>query len=89
MPAAAPPAMVALTVTVPAAVVWRVFPVMAAPVVPALTTVHAIVLFVTPAGFTVPVSGRAVPAVAAVKLKLLVRPHSYAVLHEILFDLAD
>ena len=55
---------VALTVTVPAAVAFKVLPLMVAPVVPALRTLHVIVLFVALAGVTVPVSVSGVPAVA-------------------------
>ena len=62
----APLTIVALTVTVPAAVVFRLLPLMVAPVFPALATDHTIVLFVALAGFTVPVRVRAVPTVPLV-----------------------
>ena len=55
---------VALTVAVPAAVVFNVDPVTVAPVVPALTRLHVIVLLVALVGLTVPVNARATPAVA-------------------------
>jgi len=55
---------VALTVTVPAAVVCSVLPLIAAPVVPAFITLHIIVLFVALDGVIVPVSVKGVPAVA-------------------------
>ena len=58
--------MVALMVAVPTAVVFNVLTLIVAPVVPALTTLHAIVLFVAAAGFTVPVSVSGVRAVAVV-----------------------
>ena len=61
-----PLTIVALTVTVPTAVVLSVFPLIVAPVVPALTMLHAIVLFVALDGFIVPVSVSCVPAVAVV-----------------------
>ena len=56
----APFVIVALTVAVPAAVVFRVLPLMVAPVVPALNTLHVMVLLVALLGATVPlsVSGR-------------------------------
>ena len=63
MPCAVPLAMVALTVTVPAAVAFRVFPLTVAE---PLTTDQAIVLLVAVAGSTVPVRVNAVPAVAVV-----------------------
>jgi hypothetical protein len=58
---------VALTVTVPAAVVFSVLPVIVAPVVPAFWTLHIIgAWFVASDGTTVPVRVRGVPAVAVV-----------------------
>ena len=66
MLAVLPLVMVALTVTVPAAVVLSVLPLMVAPVVPEFHTLHVIVLFVAFEGFTVPVSVSGVPAVAVV-----------------------
>ena len=57
--------MVAVTVTVPAAVVLRILPpVIVAPVVPALLTLQVMFLFVAFAGFTVPASVSGVPDVA-------------------------
>ena len=61
VPCAVPFAMVALTVTVPAAVALRVFPLIVAE---PLTTDQAMVLLVAVEGTTVPVSVNAVPAVA-------------------------
>ena len=55
----------ALTITVPAETVLRVFPDIVAPVVPAFWTLHVIVLFVAFDGLTVPVNINGVPAVAA------------------------
>jgi len=66
VPCAIPFAMVAVTVTVPAAVVFRVLPLMYAPVVPALLTVHAMVLLVALEGETVPERVRGVLAVPVV-----------------------
>jgi len=57
--------MAAVTVTVPDAVVVKTLPLIAAPVVPALFTVHVIVLLVAVAGSTVPVRVR-VPTVPPV-----------------------
>ena len=64
--AGSPFAIVAVTVTEPAAVVESVLPVMPAPVVPAFFTLQAMVLFVALVGATVPLSVRPVPAVAVV-----------------------
>jgi len=61
-----PLAMVAVTVTLPAAVAVSVFPLMVEPVLPALFTDHAIVLLVALSGATVPVRVRGVPAVTLV-----------------------
>ena len=61
-----PLAMVAVTVTVPAAVVFKVLPEMVAPVLPADFTLQTMVLLVALVGATVPVSVSGVPAVAAV-----------------------
>ena len=58
--------MVAVTVTLPAAVAVSVLPLMAAPVVPALFTDHTIVWLVALAGATVPVRVRELPTVPAV-----------------------
>ena len=66
IPCAAPFAIVAVTVTVPAAVVFSVLPLMYAPVVPALLTDHAMVLLVALEGETVPERVRGVPAVPVV-----------------------
>ena len=66
MLAVKPLVIVALIVTVPAADAFSVLPLIVAPVVPALTTLHVIVWFVAFAGFTVPVSVSGVPAVAVV-----------------------
>jgi hypothetical protein len=61
----APFTILAVTVTVPAAVVLRVFPdEIVAPVVPAFATLHIILRWVAFAGFTVPVKVIGVPAVA-------------------------
>lgn len=60
-----PFSMVALTVTVPVAVVLSLLcPVIVAPVVPAVTTVHVMVLFVALFGATVPVNVSGTPTVA-------------------------
>ena len=66
MVAVAPFAMVAVTVTVPAAVVFKVLPEMVAPVAPADFTLQTMVLLVASVGATVPVSVSGVPAVAVV-----------------------
>jgi len=54
VPAALPLAIVPVTVTVPAAVVLRVFPLIVAPVVPDDFTDHTMVLLVALVGATVP-----------------------------------
>ena len=54
--------MVALTVTVPADVVFSILPLIVAPVVPAFTTLHIIVLFVAFGGFTLPDKNNGVTA---------------------------
>ena len=54
VPAALPLAMVAVTVTVPVAVVFRLFPLIVAPVVPGDFTDHSMVLLVALVGATVP-----------------------------------
>ena len=54
--------MVALTVTVPALDVYNVLPLIVAPVEPAFTTLHVIVLLVAVVGVTVPVSVNDAPA---------------------------
>ena len=65
MPTAVPLIMVAVTFTVPAAVVRKMLPLtIDAPVVPALFTLHVIDLFVALDGTTVPERGRSIPAVA-------------------------
>ena len=62
-----PFATVARICAVPALVTFRVLPlVIFAPVVPALCTLHVIVLFVALLGLTVPVSVKGVPTVAVV-----------------------
>ena len=61
-PAGTAASMVAVTITVPAAFVVRVFPLMVAPVVPALFTDHTIVLLVALEGTTVPERAMGVPA---------------------------
>ena len=66
MLAVLPLAIVAVTVTVPDAVVERVFPLMVAPVVPAFFIDHTIVLLVALEGATVPERVRGVPAVPPV-----------------------
>ena len=66
MLAVLPLATVAVTVTVPPAVVLRVLPLMVAPVAPALFTDHAMVLFVALEGSTVPVRAMGVPAMPLV-----------------------
>ena len=66
MLAVLPLAMVAVTVTVPAAVVVRVFPLMVAPVVPALFTDHTIALLVALSGATIPERAMEVPAMPPV-----------------------
>ena len=58
--------MVALIITVPAAVVFSESPMIVAPVVPELTTLHIIVVFEAFAGLTVPKSIKGVIAVAVV-----------------------
>ena len=59
-----PLVIVAFTLTVPTAVVVKVLPLIVAPVVPALSTVHTIVLFVAFDGLTVAVNANGTPAVA-------------------------
>ena len=56
----------AITVTVPPLVVWSVFPVIVAPVVPGLFTLQIIPWLVALLGNTVPVSVSGMPAVAVV-----------------------
>ena len=63
--AVSPLAIVAVTITVPAAVALSVLPEIVAPVVPASFTLHIIAWFEASAGVTVPVSASGVPAVAA------------------------
>ena len=58
--------MAARIVTVPVPIVFSVLPLIHAPVVPVLTTLHVIVLFVAFDGFAVPVSVSGVLAVAVV-----------------------
>jgi hypothetical protein len=65
--------MVAVTVTVPAAVVFRVFPLIVAPVVPALLTVHVMLLLVASMGETEPVRVRGVLAVPAVGTSVIIK----------------
>jgi len=55
---------VAVTVTVPVPVVFKTFPLMDAPVVPASLTLHDIALMVASDGDTVPMSVSGVPAIA-------------------------
>jgi hypothetical protein len=67
VPTAKPFAIVAVTVAVTAAVVFRTLPpVILAPVVPALLTDHVMVWLVAFEGDTVPVKVKGVPAVADV-----------------------
>jgi hypothetical protein len=70
--AVAPFSIVALTVTVPGAVVVSVRPLITAPVVPASTTVQMMVLLVALAGDTVPVRIRGVPTTAVEETPLIV-----------------
>ena len=58
MVAVSPLTIVARTVTEPAAVVLSVLPLIVAPVVPALCTVHVMFLLVALVGSTVPLSVR-------------------------------
>ena len=64
-PKSVPFVMVANMVAVPSAVVLKMLPVMVAPVVPALCTLHVMVWLVALLGTTVPVNSNGVPAVAA------------------------
>ena len=64
MPIAAPSSIFALTITVPAAVVFNILlPVMVAPVVPGFSTVQTMVWFVALAGTTVATRAKGAPAV--------------------------